>query len=140
MLELSCSESTSWVTELKWPEEVVGLLEIWTNGEDLVNKILNADDTVLSKAFFDQSIVGESNALLVDLSVSTLVNQLTNGLQVGVSISNVWLDNGQHLRGSSCHANKNTTVDLEETKKLENLARLWRNLVDTRNSQYAIKK
>jgi len=69
--------------------------------------------------------------LLVDLSVSTLVNELTNSLEVGVSVSNPWLDDLEHLEGGLGHADEDTIVDLDETEELEDLARLWCNLVDT---------
>ena len=35
--------------QLGWSQEVVGLLEVRANGQDLVDKVLNADDVVLSK-------------------------------------------------------------------------------------------
>ena len=35
--------------QLEWPQEVVGLLEVRTDGQDLMHKVLNADDVVLSK-------------------------------------------------------------------------------------------
>ena len=40
-------QATEWCLQLEWPEEVVRLLEMWANRQDLVNKILNADDVVL---------------------------------------------------------------------------------------------
>jgi len=131
MSELSGTESTSWVGELEWPQEVGSLLEVGTDGEDLVNQILHADNAVLAKAVLNDGVIGESDALLVDLSVSTLVNKLAGGLQVGVSIGNPWLDDLKHLKGSLGHANKDTVVDLEKTEKLEDLAGLWCYLVDT---------
>jgi hypothetical protein len=36
--------------QLEWPEEVVGLLEVWANSHDLVDKIFDTDDVVLTKA------------------------------------------------------------------------------------------
>ena len=112
-------------------QEIRGLLKVGTNGEDLVDQILNADNAILAKRVLDNGIIGESDTLLVDLSVSTLINELTNSLEVRVSISNPRLDDLQHLEGSFGHANEDTIVDLEETKQLEDLARLWCDLVDT---------
>lgn len=131
MSELSGAETSSWVAELEWPQEVGGLLEVGADGEDLVDQILHADDTVLSETGLDDGVVGESNALLLDLSVSTLVNELADGLQVGVSVGDPWLDDLEHLKSCLGHANKDTVVDLEETEKLEDLAGLWCDLVDT---------
>ena len=131
MSEFSGAETSSWVAELEGPQEVGGLLEVGADGVDLVDQILHADNAVLAETAFDESIVGEGNALLVDLSVSALVDEFTDGLQVGVSVGDPWLDDLEHLQGGLGHANKNTVVDLEKTEELEDLARLWCNLVDT---------
>jgi hypothetical protein len=109
------------------------LLEVGANGEDLVDQILHADNAVLAKGLLDDGVVGKSNALLIDLSVSTLVDELTNSLEVGVSVGNPWLDDLEHLESSLGHADEDTVVDLEKTEELEDLAGLWCDLVDTVN-------
>jgi len=131
MSELSGTETAVGVVELEWPEEVGGLLKVGANSEDLVDEILHADDTVLAEVGLDQSVVGKSNSLLLDLSVTTLVDQFTDSLEVWVSIGDPWLDNLEHLQGSLGHTDKDTIVDLQKTEKLEDLARLGCNLVDT---------
>lgn len=131
MTELASAESTSWVAELEWPEEVGGLLEVGTNGEDLVDQILHADNAVLAEVLLNDGVVGKSNALLVDLSISALVDELADSLQVGVSVGDPWLDNLQHLESGLGHANEDTIVDLEKTEELEDLAGFWCDLVDT---------
>lgn len=131
VLELASAEATSWVGELEWPEEVGGLLEVGANGEDLVDEILHADNAVLAEAGLDDGVVGKSDALLVDLSVTALVDELADSLEVGVTVGNPWLDNLEHLKGGLGHADKDTVVDLKETEELQDLARLWCNLVDT---------
>lgn len=40
--------SSSWVVELEGPQEVGGLLEVWSDGGDLVGQILKTDDVELS--------------------------------------------------------------------------------------------
>jgi len=129
--EFSGTETTSWVAELEWPEEVGGLLEVGTDGEDFVDQILHADNTVLAKVLLDERVVSKSNALLVDLSVSTLVDEFADGLEVGETVGNPWLDNLEHLKGSLGETNEDTVVDLEKTEELEDLAGLRSNLVDT---------
>lgn len=131
VVELSWAETTSWVAELEWPEEVGGLLEVGADGEDLVDQIFHTDNTVFSEVGLDDGVVGKSNALLVDLSVTTLVDELTDGLEVRVTISDPWLNNLEHLEGSLGHTNEDTVVDLKKTEELENLARLGCDLVDT---------
>lgn len=131
MLELALVEATSGVGELEGPEEVVGLLEVGANGVDLVDQILNTDDAVLAEVLLDDLVVGDGNALLVDLSVTALVDELTDALEVGVTVGDVGVDDGQHLLGSLGKANEGAVVDLEQTEELQDLAGLGRDLVDT---------
>jgi hypothetical protein len=131
MSELSCTETASGVAELEGPEEVRGLLEVGADGEDLVDQIFHADNAELSETSLNEGVVGESNALLVNLSIATLVDQLPDGLEVGISVSNPGLDNLEHLKSGLGQTDEDTIVNLEKTKELEDLARLRRNLVDT---------
>ena len=59
------------------------------------------------------------------------VDELTDGLLVGVTVGDVGLDDLQHLDGSLGQPNEDAVVDLEETEKLESLALLGVDLVDT---------
>lgn len=132
MLELARTEATSWVGELEWPEEVAGLLEVGANGVDLVDEILHADNAVLAKVLLDDGVVGERDALLLaGLGVSALVDELTDGLEVGVSVGNKWLDDLEHLLCGLGQADEDTVVDLEKTEELKGLALLGVDLVDT---------
>ena len=131
VLELASAETTVGVGKLEGPEEVVGLLEVGANSVDLVDQILHADNAKLAEVLLDDLVVGEGSALLVDLSVTTLVQKLADGLQVGVTVGNVGVDDGQHLLGSLGETNESTRVDLEQTQELEDLAGLRGNLVDT---------
>jgi hypothetical protein len=134
MVELSLVPSASRVAEFEWPEEVGSLLEVGANGENLVDKIFNTDDTVFAEVLLNQGVVVKSDTGLVDLSITTLVNELTNRLEVWLSVGDVWLDNLEHLRGGLGQTNKDTIVDLEKTEELEDLSRLGCNLVDTRKN------
>lgn len=131
MLELAGAEATSGVGQLEGPEEVGDLLEVGADRVDLVDEILNADDAVLAEVLLNNGVVGEGNALLVDLSVSALVDELLDGLEVGVTVGDPGLDDLEHLRGGLGDLDEDTVVDLEETEELEDLAGLGGNLVDT---------
>ena len=131
VLELAGAETTSGRGELEGPQEVAGLLEVGADGVDLVDQVLDADNAVLAEVLLDEGVVGDRQALLVDLSVTALVDKLTDGLEVGVSVGDEGLDNLQHLRGGLGELNEDTVVDLEETEELESLALLGVDLVDT---------
>lgn len=136
VLELARAETAGRVGQLERPQEVVRLLEVGTDSVDLVDQILNADDTVLAEVLLDDLVVGEGNALLVDLAVAALVDELADRLEVGVTVSDVRVDDGQHLRSGLVQADENTVVDLEQAEQLQDLARLRRDLVDTARDSY----
>ena len=131
MESLLVSETTSGVGQLEGPQEVGGQLEVRADGVDLVDEILNADNAVLAKGLLDDGVVGQGDALLVDLAISTLVDELTDGLQVGLTVGDVGVDQLEHLGGGLGQADKDTVVDLEKTQQLEDLAGLGGNVVDT---------
>ena len=131
MLELAGAEATVGVGQLEGPQEVGGLLEVGADGVDLVDQVLNADDAVLAQVLLNDGVVGESHALLVDLAVSALVDELLDALQVGVTVRNPRLDDLDHLGGSLGDADEDAVVDLQKTEELEDLAGLRGDLVDT---------
>jgi hypothetical protein len=135
VLELPGVETTSGGGQLEWPEEVAGLLEVGANSVDLVDQVLDADNAELAEVLLDELVVGDGKALLVDLSVTALVDELTDGLQVGVAVCDEGLDDLQHLNGGLGEADEDTIVDLEKTEELEGLALLGVNLVDTVDCQ-----
>jgi hypothetical protein len=57
VLELAGAETASGGGELEGPEEVGGLLEVRANGEDLVDQVLNGDDTVLAEVLLNDGVV-----------------------------------------------------------------------------------
>jgi len=134
VLELSSSPTTERVAELEWPQEVCDSLEVWSDSDQLVNDILDGDDAEFAKVCLDDGVVSERDSLTVDLAVTSLVDELTNGLEVWLSVGNVWLDEGQHLGCSLGELDKDTVVNLQETQQLHDLSWLWWDLVDTLDS------
>lgn len=98
--------------EVLTPKEVRRLLEGWPNSVDFVDEIFHADDAVFAEAILNESVVGKGDTLLVDLAVTALVNQLSNGLEVRVAVCNVWFDSSKHFRRSFREANEDTAIDL----------------------------
>ena len=117
--------SVSWSVELDWPEEVVSLLEGWSNSPDLVDEVLNAVDTLFTEGTGDDAVVSQRNSGLVHLSVTTLVDQTADIITGWVSVGDEWLDSSDHVDGSAVKANEDTVIDLTETEKLHDLLALW---------------
>jgi len=95
------TESALRGVQLEAPQEVVGLLEVRTNGVEFVDQIFNADDTELSETLFNDFIGGDGDSLLVDLSETSLVDQVLDGVLGGISESDVGFDSLDHVKGSS---------------------------------------
>lgn len=54
--------------QLEWPQEVGGVFEVWPDGEDLVNQVLDALDVGATAQFpLDGEVVGDWNALALVL-------------------------------------------------------------------------
>lgn len=96
-----------------------------------MDEVLDGEDVVLAELLLNNSVRGEGDALLVDLAVAALVNQLTDGLKVGLAVGDVGLDQAKHLLSRLGDLDEDTVVDLKETKELEDFAGLGRDLVDT---------
>ena len=71
--------STGGRVEFKWPQKVGRLLKVRTDGKDFVDQIFNADNILLTKSGFDNRIVRNCDAVLVNLCEPTFVYELLNG-------------------------------------------------------------
>lgn len=118
MFELSGPEPAVWVAQLERPEEIARLLEVRAHSVDLMNQVLHAHDAVLAQMVLDNLVVGEGDALLVDLAVAPLVDQFADGLEGGVAVGNVRFNNLKHFRGGLCEADEDAIVDLKEAEEL----------------------
>ena len=65
-----------------------------------MHEVLNAEDVVLAEVLLDDLVVGEGDALLVDLAVSALVDKLADGLEVRLAKYGV-NDHRQKLFGAT---------------------------------------
>jgi len=113
------------VVQLEGPQKVGGLLELGTDGVDLVDHILNTDDVLLAQTLLDNRVVGQTDALLVDLAEASLVHELSHTLQVRVAPGNVWVTHSQHVDGGLVESDEDGVVDLSQAEQLQALADLW---------------
>merc|ERR1719351_256041 len=126
--------SSSWSVQLEWPQKVGGVFEIWTNSHDLVDQILNTDDSHLAELALNNVIGGDWGTVSVNLDKSTLVDQVTYRLEVGTSVGDVGLGNPEHVLGGLVHLDEHSVVDLPQSEELQNLPDLGADLVDTTDS------
>ena len=70
--------STSGWIELERPQEVARFLEVWSAGRDFSDQVFYADDVLLCQYLFDGEVGAEGDSLSVNLTESSLVDQLGN--------------------------------------------------------------
>lgn len=111
-------ESTEWGAELEWPQEVVSFLELWSAGNDLMDEVLNAGNSMLSEGLGDDGVISEGKSGSVDLSVSSFVNKILDSSSGWVTIGNEWLDDSNHVPGGLVELNEDSIVELSQSKEL----------------------
>merc|ERR1719427_2076035 len=77
--------------QLERPEKVGSVLEVGTNVENLVNQILDTDDSELAELVLGDVIGCNGSAITVHLDKSTLVDQIADRLEVRRSPGDVGL-------------------------------------------------
>ena len=99
-----------------------------------MDEVLNAVDTLAGELTGNDRVVGEGESLLVDLTVTSLVDELGDGGSGRETVSDERLDNTDHVPGGLVELDEDGVVELSQSKELEDLLRLGGKLVDTSNS------
>ena len=120
--------------ELEGPQEVVGLLEVGTDGNDLVDEVLNAGDTRLAENAINDGVVIERNSGAVNLTEAAAVDELLDGGAGGVAVGDEGLNVADHVPGGLVQLDEGTVVELAESEELHDLLLLGGKLVDTSDS------
>jgi len=111
-------ESTLGAVKLERPKEVVGSLEVGTAGSEFVDKILNRFNTDSAQTSLDDIVGSERDSLLVDFSVTSLVDQIVDDLSGGITESNIRLNFLKHIQSGSVYSDQSGVVDLSESEQL----------------------
>lgn len=128
------SEALLGAVELEGPQEVVGNLEVSADGGDFVDEVLNAGNADLGEGVLDDLVVGQRDSGAVDLAVASLVDELADGGDGGVSVGHVGLNSSDHVHGGLVQSHEHTVVELSESQELEDLFASGVQLVDTKVS------
>jgi len=103
-------ESTLGGAELERPQEVVSLLEVGSDIVDFVDQVFNTDDTVLTKNLFNNFVGSDGDSLLVDLSETSLVDQVGDSVSSGETESDIRFDLLDHVKSSSVDSDEGSVV------------------------------
>jgi hypothetical protein len=108
---------------------------VFAAGLNLLNQLLEAGDLgVLLKSILNGEVAGKWDSLSVDLSVSSLVDQLGNGLSVWNSVGDPWFDDSKHVHGGLVILEEDGVVNLQKSQKSKNFLWLRGESVNTLNS------
>jgi len=130
------AESTLGGGELEGPQEVVSFLEVGSDIVDFVDQIFSADDAELTKGLFNDNIAGDGDSLLVDLTITSLVDQVRKSMSGGITESDIRFDLLDHVKSSSVNSDEGSVVDLSKSEQLEDLSDLRSQIVDTSDSNH----
>jgi len=134
-------ETTSGGIELEGPEEVVGFLEVRSDGDEFVNEIFNAVDSLSAESLLDDGVIGKRDSLSVNLSETSLEDELLDGLSSGVSKSDEGEDLLEHVKGGLVDSEEGTVVELSESEQSQDSLDFRVKLVDTvilQNKKYML--
>ena len=120
--------------QLHRPQEVRALLEVRANGVNLVNQIFDANDTLIAQHLLHHAVIRQRNSLLVNLTVTSLVNQIFHRLQVRVTPHDVRLNLSQSVHRGFVHLHEDAVVNLSQSQQLQNVPRLRVHVVQTSQS------
>mmetsp|Transcript_21669 Transcript_21669/g.41371 ORF Transcript_21669/g.41371 Transcript_21669/m.41371 type:complete len:289 (-) Transcript_21669:90-956(-) len=129
-------ETTQGAAELEWPKELVAGLERGANSEDLVNEILDTNHVFLTQYLLHDAVVGERNALFVDLAESSLVDQFLHGFKVRVSPHDVRFDAAKHHQSCLVDLDEYTVIDLPQAQQLKDLSGLRVHVINTAQADH----
>ena len=97
-----------------------------------MDQVFDARNTDFAELSSDDGVVSKWNSASVNLTVSSLVDQVSNGLSGWESVSHEWLDDSDHVPGGLVKLDESTVVELSQSEELQDLLWLWSKLVDTK--------
>ena len=97
-----------------------------------MDEVLNAGDSGLAELSSDDRVVGEWDSASVDLTISSLVDELGDSGSGWESVCDEWLNHLDHVPGGLVELHEHSVVKLSQSEELQDLLWLWGKLVDTK--------
>ena len=96
-----------------------------------MDEVLNAVDSVASEHTGDDAVIAEWESSVVDLSVSSLIDDLGDHASGWITIGDEWLDHLDHVPGGLVQLDEDSVMELSQSQELQNLLGLGGKLSDT---------
>ena len=97
-----------------------------------MDEILNAVDSVFAELTSNDAVISEWDSASVDLTSSSLVNEVLDHVSGWESESDMGLNHSNHVPCGFVKLDEYTVVQLSKSEELQNLLWLGGNLVDTK--------
>lgn len=101
-----------------------------------MDEIFDSVDVLLSENLLNGSVGLEGNSLLVDLSVTSLEDELSDGFIAGITIGDVWLNSSEHIDGGFVKLDEDTVVELSQSEESHDSDGLGVEFVNTSDSDH----
>lgn len=95
---------------LERPQEAVHFLEVWPNGVNFMDNVLNTMDSKLTELLADHCVIGKGNSASIDLQESSLVYEFANSRQRWITESAIRGNCPEHLRHWAVHLQENAIM------------------------------
>ena len=89
---------------------------------------------MLSQDTLDGVVGLQGNSLLVDLAITSLENESSDGFSGWVSVGDVWLNSSEHIDGSLIDSDEDTVVELSQSEESHDPDDLGVEFVNTSDS------
>ena len=89
---------------------------------------------MLSQDTLDGVVGLQGNSLLVDLAVTSLEDESSDGFSGWVSVGDVWLNSSEHIDGSLIDSDEDTVVELSQSEESHDPDDLGVEFVNTSDS------
>ncbi len=96
-----------------------------------MDEVFDARNTMFAEFSSNDGVVSKWNSASINLTVSSLVDQVGDGVSGWETVSHEWLDNSNHVPGSLVKLDESTVMELSQSEELQDLLWLWSKLVDT---------
>ena len=125
-------ETTTGGAQFEWPQEVIGLLEVGSTLDDLIDDVFDTKEAFVTKLRLNDLVVGESDPLTIDLGISSSIDELSDSCSSGITPGNTVTDMLKHIQSGFVQFNKSGIMNLSQSEELENFSYSGRVMVNTR--------
>jgi len=121
-------------SQLEGPKEMVGFLEVGTDGGDFVDQIFDGGDVVFSQLVRNDLVALNGDSLSINSGITSFVDKFLDGSSGGISKSDVGENLLKHVLSGFIDTDEGSVMDLSQSEQSEDLSNIWVEFIDTSDS------